>query len=234
MMNKLYIIICLSLLLLAACEKYDALMPEPPVGNIRPDQLALVETFSPLTCNDTSVCSIIYDQLTIPNVLCRLVSSERNRDIVFIVDKTGSMSDDIDIVRHNINDIIKCIPRVCRLGAASYGDVWSDGSDWYESVDLDSDYGKTRSFIDDIRTVGGGDTPESVYDAIWRALDEMSWQNFSPPPLIIVMGDAPPHTGSRTQRTLADIIAKTEEICPGNSLDTDCAGVSFRPVIIIN
>jgi hypothetical protein len=233
-MKFIYHIAFWGTLLLTACEQYDTLMPEPPVGSISSNQLSLVETFSPLTCNDTSVCSIIYDQLTIPNVLCRLVSSERNRDIVFIVDKTGSMSDDIDIVRQNINDIIRCIPRGCRLGAASYGDIWSDGIDWYDFVDLDRDFNKARAFIDNIRTVGGGDTPESVYDAIWKALDEMSWQNCSPPPLVIVMGDAPPHVGSRTQRSLADIIAKTEAICPDNVKDGECAGVSFRPIIIIN
>ncbi len=154
-----------------------------------------------------------------------MADAREGSEIVFLVDKTGSMEDDIEEVKRSINRIIDCLPPGCRLGAAAYGDNRSDGASWFSSVDLNEDYSITREFVNLISVVGGGDIPESVYDGIWKVLDEMSWKDCRAPDKIIVMGDAPPKTGTDTDYTVDDVLVKAKSLCP----DTE-----FYPVIVLN
>ncbi len=209
-----------------ACDTYEEVLPSPQEQRINESQAELVRVFSQLTGGDESACNLIFDPTEIPDILCNIISDARQgSEIVFLVDKTGSMEDDIDEVRRNINRIIDCLPPGCRLGAATYGDNRADGAAWYTSTDLNSDYGIARTFINEFFLVGGGDAPESVYDAIYRVLEEMSWSDCSAPDKIIVMGDAPPHTGFRTDYEVEDVLAKADSICPGTE---------FYPVIVLD
>lgn len=222
-----FLIPILSLgLLLGSCETYENAIPDPQVQTLSSDQAELIEAFSGLTGGDESACNFIYETESIPDVLCRIVAeAEPGSEIVFLVDKTSSMDDDIDAVRSNINQIIDCLPPQTFLGAAAYGDRLVDGSGWFERTELTSDFATIRQFIDEINPRGGGDTPESVYDAIWLTLDQMPWQNCEAPDKIIVMGDAVPHTGSKTNYSLEDVLDKARSICT----DTE-----FYPVIVLN
>lgn len=216
-----------GLALLSACEKYDDLIPTPQTEQITADEEELIRLFSELTDNDPSACNLVRDPSEIPDVLCRIVAdAEKGSEIVFLVDNTTSMRDDIDEVKRNINRIIDCLPDGVRLGAATYGDINVDGPGWYERSDLNPDYEVARAFINAISLLGGGDDPESVYDALFKTLDEMSWLDCSAPDKIIVMGDAPPliEPGLTTYQS-ADVIAKAESICP----DTE-----FYPVIVLD
>lgn len=129
----------------------------------------------------------------------------QNADIVFLVDKTGSMKDDIHAVRAALHPIITELSRnKVRLGVATYGDRYADGARWYGALDLSRNYRQARRYINSIRTTGGGDTPESVYDALVRTMQQMSWRSKTNR-IIILMGDAPPLTGRRTQFNELDV-----------------------------
>jgi von Willebrand factor type A domain len=207
------------------CQKFDTLMLETQVKTITFSQADLIKAFSGLTENNSSACNLILDNKTIPDVLCKIVAEAREgSEIVFAVDKTGSMADDIEEVKNNINKIIDCLPKGCRLGALAYGDNRADGRNWYSSMDLTEDYTAVRKFINSITVVGGGDIPESVYDALWKCLNEMSWKDCKAPDKIIVMGDAPPKTGSGTDHTVEEVLAKAKSLCPGTK---------FYPVIVL-
>lgn len=208
-----------------SCTKVEDLNPTFEIRNIDQQQVELIRAFATLTNNDESACNLIFDPKEIPDVLCRIVSdAKEGSEIVFVVDKTGSMSDDIDEVKRNINKIIDCLPQGCRLGAATYGDYFEDGSSWYDWAPLTETYNDIRTYVNAITVVGGGDIPESVYDGIYETLDKMEWKDCSAPDKIIVMGDAPPKTGSGTVNSLEDVLAKAESICP----DTE-----FYPVIVL-
>lgn len=223
---KLIWLLVAVMLMLTGCKKFDSLMPDPQVRPINQDQAELLLAFGALTDGDLGACSVISSPQEIPDVLRRILTGSRaGSEIVFLVDKTSSMEDDIDEVKKSINTIIDCIPEGCRLGAAAYGDNRVDGPEWYVSSDLDEDYAIGRQFINSIAVSGGGDYPESVYDAIWKVLDEMSWKDCSAPDRIIVMGDAPPRTGSGTDHTLEEVLAKAKSICPNTE---------FYPVIVID
>ncbi|MFN4144990.1 MAG: vWA domain-containing protein [Runella sp.] len=211
----------------SSCKNFADLMPETAapkrIGN---SQAELIRAFSGLTEEENgSACSLIFDKNEITETLCRLVKqARRGSEILFVVDKTGSMADDIDFVKSNINQIIDCLPKGCRLGGVAYGDRNADGPNWYQSYPLTEDYEAIRGFINAIRVTGGGDWPESVYDALWKALDEMKWKDCSAPDIVIVMGDAPPLTGRLTQYTEKDVLDKAKSICK----DT-----KFYPVIVL-
>ena len=220
------IVICVVLIVLSGCKKQDDLMFEPQQRSISASQADLIEKFSGLTNDDDNACNIIFDIEDIPRVLCSIVEkAKEGSEIVFLIDKTSSMEDDIDEVKKNINEIIDCLPDGVRLGAATYGDYFADGPGWYDRTTLTTDYDEIRTYVNAISVVGGGDLPESVYDAIWYTLEEMPWQDCDAPDKIIVMGDAPPLEGALTNHTLEEVLAKANSICP----DTE-----FYPVIIFD
>ncbi len=130
-------------------------------------------------------------------------------DLVFLIDKTGSMSDDISNVRTNLDAIINSLPASVRLGVAEYGDANVTPTDWFDFTPLSTDYTASRSFINAISPGGGGDIPESVYDGIVRTIESMNF--LATKKMIIVIGDAPPLEGSRTTNSLTDVIDKANE-----------------------
>jgi Mg-chelatase subunit ChlD len=220
---SIFAAICLCI---SGCGNFSTLMPEiGETKKINDRQATILRSFNGLTENNSSACSIIFEKAEIIETLCRvLTNAKKGSEILFVVDKTGSMADDIDFVKSNINKIIDCIPKGCRLGGVAYGDRNYDGVNWYQSYQLTEDYESIRGFINNIRVTGGGDLPESVFDALWKCLDEMQWKDCNAPDIIIVMGDAPPLIGSATVHSEADVLKKAKSICPGTK---------FYPVILL-
>lgn len=98
-------------------------------------------------------------------------------DIVFIIDTTGSMGEEIDNVKNNINafvDILKSKGVSAGLALIDYQDLEADGydstrvhkngtSNWFYNMD---DY---KTAISNLRLGWGGDTPECAVDALETA-----------------------------------------------------------------
>lgn len=120
--------------------------------------------------------------------------ANENSDLMFLIDKTGSMGDDIDEVRNGLTDIIDILPNNCRLGLATYGDLacdslWTSGN-WFDFQNLTDDHDLIQELVDDLSTTGGCDYPESVFDGIYRCINQGFWESDNK--LILVIGDAPP------------------------------------------
>jgi hypothetical protein len=136
------------------------------------------------------------DSLT--DVIIALIDSfaTEGADVMFLIDKTGSMVDDIFAVQSGLTSIIAALPSNCRLGLASYGDLMEDsvwgwgGSDWHDFEDLTLNHADIQLLVNSLTTTGGGDIPESVFDGLYRTIDNTSWQAGNK--LLIVIGDAPP------------------------------------------
>lgn len=119
-----------------------------------------------------------------------------NLDVLFLIDATGSMSDEIDELKENILSIsaqIEALPSRpdVRFGLVSYRDR---GDDYVTRV---SDFtGDVTAFQRDLAMVmasGGGDAPESLNEALYRAVQGVSWRVEDTVSLIILVADAPPH-----------------------------------------
>ncbi|WP_298550215.1 VWA domain-containing protein [uncultured Algibacter sp.] len=159
----------------------------------------------------------------VPDAIIEIINDNAvaNTDLVFLIDNTLSMSDDIAQVKSSINNIIAELPSGVRLGMATYNDA-NTTTDWYNSIGLDTDFTNTINFLNSISVFGGGDYPESVYDGLYLTLNQMSWSSTSER-IVIVIGDAPPLEGSLTNYSLKDVVDEA------NRLDID---VNLYPILI--
>jgi hypothetical protein len=118
-------------------------------------------------------------------------------EVAFVLDTTGSMSGLIEGAKQKIwsvvNQMAEGTPRPeIRVGLIGY----RDRGDQYvtKRFDLTSDIDEIYGHLTALRAGGGGDTPESVNQALHEAVRDMSW---SEQPnvyrVIFLVGDAPPH-----------------------------------------
>ncbi len=118
-------------------------------------------------------------------------------DVVFLLDATRSMGDEIQAVKDRIRAMISDIalanpaPDV-RFGIVAYRDR---GDDYTTRV-----YGLTRDIdlvvdnLYEIEANGGGDYPESLNEGLHVAVHEMEWDEASGVArLVFLIADAPPH-----------------------------------------
>lgn len=118
-------------------------------------------------------------------------------EVAFVLDSTGSMSGLIEGAKQKIWSIANQLasgqpqPEV-RMALLSY----RDRGDAYvtRTHDLSSDIDAVYAELQDTQAGGGGDTPESVNQALHEAVTKLSW---STGPgvyrVIFLVGDAPPH-----------------------------------------
>ena len=118
-------------------------------------------------------------------------------EVCFVLDTTGSMSGLIEGAKQKIwgiaNEILASEPTPnLRIGLIGY----RDRKDAYVtqvhdlSEDIDDVYAKLMKF----QAQGGGDTPESVNQALHEAVTKIQWNKSKKVlKLVFLVGDAPPH-----------------------------------------
>lgn len=117
-------------------------------------------------------------------------------DILWVVDATGSMGDEIRFLKSELLDVISRVktgnPGLdLRMGSVFY----RDRSDEYitRSSALDSDIRKTLDFINKQSAGGGGDTPEAVHSALEEAIERQPWSTEALARICFLVLDASPH-----------------------------------------
>jgi len=118
-------------------------------------------------------------------------------DVVFVLDTTGSMTGMIETAKEKIWSIASSMASaqptpLIRVGLVGY----RDRGDAYITrvVDLSSDIDTTYATLMQFTAAGGGDTPESVNQALYDAVHRMSWSTDpNAYKVIFLVGDAPPH-----------------------------------------
>lgn len=185
----------------------------------------------------------IADSLTSTIISIINIYAKQGADIMLLIDKTGSMTDDIFNVQQGLTAIISAMPPSCNLGIASYGDVMVDsvcgslyGNDWYDFQDLTpSPFSSIQTIVNGLTTTGGGGMNESVFDGIHRTIGNASWSSVDR--LILVIGDAPPLVNPCLSSPWATLTCESE--CTVNSIMdvvNACLGTSVAanlyPVLI--
>jgi hypothetical protein len=118
-------------------------------------------------------------------------------EVCFVLDTTGSMGGLIEGAKQKIwsiaNEMISAQPTPeLKLGLIGYRDRGDDYvvKSFGLTNDIDAIYGHLREF----QAGGGGDTPESVNEALAEAIHKMPWSsNNKVLKIIFLVGDAPPH-----------------------------------------
>lgn len=136
-------------------------------------------------------------------------------DVVFVIDHTSSMEDDIDEVRYGMETIIEGLQRRkgVRAGLVTFSDVKSGSKFGYCARDLSTDYMGMRAFLGKIELLG---SIEDVYGAIWKTVDEFSWQSKTKR-LIVLISDEKPAIGEDTNYSEEEVIVK----CLKHKVDTN-------------
>jgi Mg-chelatase subunit ChlD len=115
-------------------------------------------------------------------------------DLVYVVDTTGSMGDDIDAAKARMRTILNDLTRRNpdrRVGLVAY----RDRGDVYTAMvvlPLEADARRIEAAIDWLRVGGGGDLREHVYAGLDTALRQQPWRPGASHHIVLI-GDAPPH-----------------------------------------
>ncbi len=132
------------------------------------------------------------------------IPENKNVDVVFAIDATGSMHDDIDKLRKelvpNLLEKFKKFSSV-RLGLVLYRD-YQDG--WYyrglpiKFFDFTESTSAFLANLKSFRIYGteGGDIPEAVYEAMYASIEFYKWREDAVRKVILI-GDAEPHPRPR-------------------------------------
>lgn len=160
----------------------------------------------------------------IPDAIIEIIEKHgtANVDLVFLIDNTGSMDNDISEVKSSLNDIIAMLDPNTRLSIATYNDANEDPSNWYHCMQFTTDYTLATDFLNNIDVYGGGDFPESVYDGLYETMTQLTWSS-SKKRMIIVIGDAPPLEGAYSSHSLSEIV----KMCTEGGID-----VNLYPILI--
>ena len=147
-------------------------------------------------------------------------------DVAFIVDATGSMSDEIDFLKDDLNEIIEFVGKQCkadvRTGTVFYRD---EGDDYVTKFsEFTDDIDKTVKFISKQSAGGGGDYPEAVHTALEAAIQSLDWNGSARSRIAFLILDAPPHQTEEViaicQKTIKAYAAMGIKLIP-----VSCSGI---------
>ena len=141
-------------------------------------------------------------------------AAPRKVEVAFVLDTTGSMSGLIDGAKKKIWSIANTIAdqypgAEIRFGLVGYRDL----GDVYVtklfplSTDVQDIYAQLLQF----QAGGGGDTPESVNEALDVAITKLGWTDNSQVKadrILFLVGDAPPHMDYDQDRKYPEVIAE--------------------------
>lgn len=143
-------------------------------------------------------------------------------DIMFVVDATGSMGDEIDFLKSDLLSVMNIVKEQnnsteIRLSTVFY----RDRGDTYltRPFDFTTDFQNMMANVELQQAAGGGDFPEAVEVALETALQQ-NWSQTAKAKLMFLILDAPPHQAN-------DVIASLQ-----NSVETMAQnGIKLIPVV---
>lgn len=151
-------------------------------------------------------------------------------DLLFMLDTTGSMGDELANIQGTIQSIADRIDAFTPRPSLRFGLIaYRDHGDTYvtRSYDFTADVVAFQQILNDLSADAGGDKPEALNEALARAIDNLSW-NSDAIRLTFLVADAGPHdTSYRT--TLTTFVERGIKIYPiGASGTDDPAEYTFR------
>lgn len=150
-------------------------------------------------------------------------------DVMFVVDTTGSMADELAYIQSEIISVANRVKKrtnnefALRVAAS----VYRDHSDEYlvRSSKFSTDVSKAKAFLDKESAGGGGDFPEAVDEALDEAIHEHQWSPNARARVLFLVLDAPPHQDAeglaRLQKSIKTAAAQGVQLIPvvGSGID---------------
>lgn len=151
-------------------------------------------------------------------------------EIAFVVDATGSMGDEIEYLKLELEDVLtKTFEKYNNLEFRAASVFYRDLGEEYvtKHIDFNSDLLKVLNFIKLQRAEAGGDMPEAVDAALETALDSLSWSTDARTKIMFLILDAPPHSEAQQkmyyliQKAAAMGIRVVPVVCSGADKNTE-------------
>jgi hypothetical protein len=133
-----------------------------------------------------------------------------NLDIAIVLDTTASMKTHLPMIKQFFLRVIEDSARdftSVRVGFVFFKDYMEEYLT--KSLEFQTNFAVVNSQIQSVTTGGGGDIPEAVYEGLYAALTQLSWQSENR--LIILLGDAPPHEIPRGDVTEEMVLSTARE-----------------------
>ena len=146
-------------------------------------------------------------------------------ELMFVVDVTGSMGDELTYLNNEIADVVNRVAAMhsetqINLALLFYRDYTDkDIFKYYdfENVTTEEGMAKQQKAIAEQKATGGGDYPEAVEDALKMAV-EKQWSSGATTKLLFHVLDAPPHEKASNQHNfrmaVLEATRKGVRICP--------------------
>lgn len=151
--------------------------------------------------------------------IARTVS--RTLDVMFVVDATGSMGDEIQYLKVELQDVLRRAQQQSgmtqlRMASVFYRDY---GDDYVvRPFPFTTDINSLVNFIGRQDASGGGDFPEAVDEALVEAVTKQQWSGSAVNRLLFLILDAPPRLNSsvveRLQRVMRQAAVQGIRIIP--------------------
>jgi len=129
-------------------------------------------------------------------------------DIAFVVDATGSMGDEIDYLKMDLDSVITLISAEneninVRMASVFYRDKGDEYLTLEAPFSTNTDL--VKSFINSNVAGGGGDYPEAADEALLVALKNLNWSTSSRARILFWVLDAPPHKAEANLNKLLEV-----------------------------
>lgn len=131
--------------------------------------------------------------LTLPDPPRR---AQAQLDLLFLIDATGSMGDEIDKLKVSMADIANQIAGLPEGPDVRYGLVaYRDRGDAFvvQPYDFTADLRQFQQTLAALRADAGGDYPESLNAALHQAIHNLTWRPEDTVRMVLLVADAPPH-----------------------------------------
>ncbi|HVK37406.1 MAG TPA: carboxypeptidase regulatory-like domain-containing protein [Candidatus Kapabacteria bacterium] len=142
-------------------------------------------------------------------------ASPTTLDVMFVIDATGSMGDEITYIKSELESVIDRVREnhsdriAIRLGANFYRD---QGDDYVvRSFPFTESTFEAIGFIRDNEAGGGGDFPEAVEEALADGIDNHEWSPSARARIMFLVLDAPPHYDEGRIRQIQDLARRAAE-----------------------
>jgi len=125
-----------------------------------------------------------------------ITDSNERVELSFIVDATGSMSDELEFLKSDLADVIQRVENdnpALKIYTSSV--FYRDEGDDYltRKSEFSDNVNTTVDFIGNQSAGGGGDFPEAVHSAMKVGIEELEWASEAKTRIAFLLLDAPPH-----------------------------------------
>ncbi len=138
----------------------------------------------------------------------------RGLDFMIVCDTTGSMGDELEYLKVELEDIVRKISQENpNTNIRTSVNFYRDEDDDYEvrCFPFTDDIEKSAGAIKEQSADGGGDFPEAVHTALENAINDHDWSENSTKIMFLVL-DAPPHDDAQIIGSVNKQIAKAAEM----------------------